>query len=390
MPEIFLSPSSDRSWLIVAGTVVAVAVAANVTAYLSGASWALYAQAILWMIPAVVSWKRASSPYELRLDAKKLFGIALGVAATQIVVLLLFGSLYGFEDNPFGSPLRFMGEAAAALALVIGTEFARYHLVQALLPDGEDRALLIPWALMWVANLSIGQVLAAAGGRERLFFFIGVAALPASGASWFSSFLTMRGGPLPPLLYRGTLTLFFLLSPKIPLAPWMYLAVAGYVLPVLATNLIALKPELEGLLKPDAASERRVRIGWVAPVLATVATAWVLLATGVLGIKGIGVNGHSMEPTYRTGDMVITREVDVTTLEKGDVIVFQQPEREVVHRIIRIKERKGRLSFVTRGDNNDFRDPLVHQDDVQGKVVLHVPYLGWPQVISESFFARFF
>lgn len=384
-------PPPDRTWMIVAAVVIGVAVAANLLTYFRGDRWVSYAVAGLWFIPAVVAWRLARSPFELKLPARRYFGIALGIALTQIGLLLLFGSLYGFDDNLYGSALGLTGRILAALALIIGSEFARYQMVQSLLPDGEDRAIIFPWALLWLASLSVGEVLGAAGGREMFFFFIGVAALPASGTSWFACFLTMRGGPLPPILYRTTLALFILLTPSVPRAPWMYLAVAGYIVPVLAANLVALKPELEGLLRRDALDGPKPRrIGWIAPTFAALATAWVLLTTGVTGYEGIGVSGKSMEPTYHTGDLIITKDVPPSSLEVGDVIVFEQPGREVVHRIIKVRERNGVYRFVTLGDNNNFRDPIVHQDDVRGKVVVHVPYLGWPQVVSEGFFAKFF
>src|SRR5690606_13564341 len=86
------------------------------------------------------------------------------------------------------------------------------------------------------------------------------------------------------------------------------------------------------------------------------------------------VSGHSMEPTYYTGDLVVSRcgPVDV-----GDVIVYEPPDvggARVIHRIVGGSEADG---WVVQGDNNDFTDPwLPAGDEILGSAVLHLPQVG--------------
>jgi signal peptidase I len=87
------------------------------------------------------------------------------------------------------------------------------------------------------------------------------------------------------------------------------------------------------------------------------------------------VSGHSMEPTYHTGDIVVTRpEPDLAV---GDVIVYEVPDGEpgaghhVIHRIIGGDAVEG---FITQGDNNPYADPWRPKPhDVIGTVVLLIP-----------------
>nr|WP_281728269.1 signal peptidase I [Cellulomonas denverensis] len=86
------------------------------------------------------------------------------------------------------------------------------------------------------------------------------------------------------------------------------------------------------------------------------------------------VSGHSMEPTYYTGDLVVSR---CGRPEVGDVVVYTPPgvdQGRVIHRVVGGDARDG---WAIRGDNNDFYDPWrPHQEDVLGIAVLHVPGLG--------------
>ena len=80
------------------------------------------------------------------------------------------------------------------------------------------------------------------------------------------------------------------------------------------------------------------------------------------------VSGHSMERTYHTGDLVITKERP--SYGVGDVVVYRIPGegagagREIVHRL---RERLPDGRFLVRGDNNRTDDPwAITTDQIVG------------------------
>ena len=89
------------------------------------------------------------------------------------------------------------------------------------------------------------------------------------------------------------------------------------------------------------------------------------------------VQGHSMEPTYEDGDLVLIREA--AAYREGDIIAFRaggtfdDPTR-IIHRIV---GDAGDGTFNTQGDNRDELDPWTPgADDILGKAVLHIPMAG--------------
>lgn len=95
----------------------------------------------------------------------------------------------------------------------------------------------------------------------------------------------------------------------------------------------------------------------------------VVAFTGI--VKHVLVLGNSMEPTYSSGDLVLT--VKTGDYELGDVIVFtpEPGHHNVVHRIVSGDEVSG---YMTQGDNNDFVDPWVsNSHSILGEVILHIP-----------------
>lgn len=125
-------------------------------------------------------------------------------------------------------------------------------------------------------------------------------------------------------------------------------------------------------------------------------TASVLLSLGVVILLVVGwphqlggrfgttvVVGHSMDPTYATGDLLFTAKQP--SYHPGEVIVYAVQYGEangtVVHRIT--EEQAGQ--FTTQGDNNPYPDPWpVTPEDIRGTVVLHVPHAGWAVLVTKT------
>ena len=100
----------------------------------------------------------------------------------------------------------------------------------------------------------------------------------------------------------------------------------------------------------------------------------------------------SMLPEIQVNDVVVTKKVEASTLKVGDVITFASADTRflntiITHRIIR-KEydtKTKTYSFQTQGDNNNVADSaLVPQNNIQGKVILKIPKLGYLQEFLAS------
>lgn len=126
-----------------------------------------------------------------------------------------------------------------------------------------------------------------------------------------------------------------------------------------------------------ASRARRLR-SVVANVVLTAFLAGVVLVFWPTSLGGCStftiVSGHSMEPTYYTGDLVWSRCGEPSI---GDVVVYQPEDTggaRVIHRIIGGSAADG---WVIQGDNNDFLDPWTPSNDqILGSAVLHISGLG--------------
>jgi len=67
------------------------------------------------------------------------------------------------------------------------------------------------------------------------------------------------------------------------------------------------------------------------------------------------VTSRSMEPTLKAGDTVITKKVDVSTVNQGDIIVLPvplNPTLRYVHRVFEFSKESDEILIKTKGDAN--------------------------------------
>jgi signal peptidase len=127
---------------------------------------------------------------------------------------------------------------------------------------------------------------------------------------------------------------------------------------------------------PGTARDRlRSTIGWAGTAGIVAVLVWFGWPSTLGGCTTLTiVSGHSMEPTYYTGDLVVSRCGPPAV---GDVVVYTPPDLErgrIIHRVVAGDAEAG---WVIQGDNNDFLDPWrPHADDVLGIARVHAPGLG--------------
>lgn len=102
---------------------------------------------------------------------------------------------------------------------------------------------------------------------------------------------------------------------------------------------------------------------------------WITLAPTRLGgpVTYVIVDGNSMEPRFRRGDLVLVRSE--SNYGVGDAVVYRNAEMGsyVFHRIVGVELDR----FILQGDNNEWLDSYKPgADEIVGKLWLHVPALG--------------
>jgi signal peptidase len=118
--------------------------------------------------------------------------------------------------------------------------------------------------------------------------------------------------------------------------------------------------------------------GWllVAGALVLLAMFWPQTLGG--HVAYVKVDGHSMDPTFHTGDLAVVRKQ--SSYQLGDAVAYKIPKGEfgagalVIHRLV---AGNGTTGFITKGDNRNIRDEWhPRTSDVVGRVIYDLPGVG--------------
>lgn len=106
-----------------------------------------------------------------------------------------------------------------------------------------------------------------------------------------------------------------------------------------------------------------------------------------LDLHGFIVQSRSMEPVLSPGSLVIVKPKP--SYSPGDVVTFtlkDNPDKNpTTHRIFKIINWHGQTMFATKGDANTIVDnQLISQDEIVGKTIYRIPYLGMFIYVSQT------
>lgn len=88
---------------------------------------------------------------------------------------------------------------------------------------------------------------------------------------------------------------------------------------------------------------------------------------------------------FDTGDIMMLKRVGKKGPQVGDIIVYQGTRRTepIIHRIVKIEEKDGKLQIYPKGDHNEVADfnpdygTAVTEDQIIGKAFFRIRWLGW-------------
>lgn len=113
------------------------------------------------------------------------------------------------------------------------------------------------------------------------------------------------------------------------------------------------------------------------------------------GVRVFNIISESMIPKYNIGDVLVVKSIEPQNIKVGDDIAYIGQEstfnqKIVTHQVIKIDYENGEYIFHTKGIANILEDPLVHQNQVFGKVVYKIWILSLISKILSNVYGVFF
>ena len=314
--------------------------------------------------------------------------IVLIIMLSYILLYFLSGLLFDFAKNIYSTKFDSILKNTWAFALIIVfKEFVREKL---LYYSGQKMvyAFLIT-GLFIVSDIELFSIDYYFTSSELFFKYFFSTIFPIISLNIVATYLVSVGGIKTCLMFRLPLVLIKLLVPIQPDLDWFMLGLYEGILPVVV-YLIVNRFHLERINQ-----QSRKEIKGSNPIykiiLLGILVIFGLFVAGIFKFTPVAVMSGSMEPIFYRGDVVVVEKVkeNYQKLKLYDIIEYRLEDRIVLHRIVKIEDKEGKLTFITKGDNNELEDEKpVETSQIVGKVKFVVKYIGYPSVLLNEYFAK--
>lgn len=289
-----------------------------------------------------------------------------------ITGILISGWLWGVGNSPYNHNFpTIIGYLFYISSILVGLETARAYLLIRWKKSSPLLAFLLIVFLFAVLTMPAGVI-------NRLQFsvssldLIWKTIIPNLSQSLLLTYMAWIGGPWMAIIYRIFPLYFEWLSPILPDLNLFENAFINTLLPIGILTLINM---VASQSEERDSNIRNPSYAWYLLAIFSLSMLW--LNSGLLGVRTFLIRGGSMQPILRAGDVVIVRPCDPEKIQIGDIVLVNNSEKWVMHRVIEIKQSSGALEFTTKGDANKIADQPITLRQVNGKAILKIPKIGW-------------
>ena len=318
---------------------------------------------------------------------KKLISFELFMCSVIFLILYyLSGILFGFVEN--NNYLTLYGSTMFIIPLILTIVF-KEHLRNSLLTKCDNNIYLIIYTVLIFIMIDISSTLSILNftSFHDVFIFIALTLLPSITINILATYINIKAGFKPMIIYLLILTLYEYVMPFVP-APNEYLKSIIYVLlPVIVLfRVIKVSSKYsddEEYLSRNY-NKKSIFILLVIPILIT--SFLVYFVSGYFKYYAIAIASGSMRPEFDRGSVVVIERIDkkydnYDEIKKGEIIAFRIEDKVVVHRLVNIVKVDDETFYYTKGDANKKIDNYtVEKSDIIGIVKIKVPYIGYPTV----------
>ena len=319
----------------------------------------------------------------IRLDKnKKYFKYMVIISFIYAIAYLYLGVILGFSEKTNNYNI------IAIIIPIIAIEMARNVIATS---NKNNKIVLIFTTILFIlVELKYNILVNLYPYKEAFFEYICEAILPLIAFNSLYTYLTLKGSFAITLVYRIIISLIMLVLPIFTNVDWFITATIGILSPVIIYALFKYKlaNKNDDIRKKKQKFHNKISFA----VIFIFCINLVSFMIGIFKYEPITILSNSMKPIYERGDVVIFEKISDSELSQipiNEIIVYSVGEQNIAHRIVDKIEENGTVIYLTKGDNNNVSDKVAVQiDQIKGKYIFHIKYIGFPTVWLYEYFNR--
>lgn len=335
---------------------------------------------LFWITLAVFLKIAIGKSYQKSRIKKEVIQYILIAVIIYILTYMISGLFITFGNNPYFTTVKgFLINLWMFGTVIISKEYIRYRLINNVYENDKKEIAILVSLIYIIIEIGLNKYV---NTKITLLFALKDICqnlIPLIAKNVLYSYISMKSDWKPASIYELFTKLYLWLSPILPNAPWIMVAIIETTIPTILFFYIRYANSKNSEIKSRQEIKNVNPKNSIPLVVLVILVIW--FAIGVFPIKPIAIASGSMEKELYVGDVVIVKKCNANDIVNGDIIQYQMKGYTVIHRVIEKKQKNGEYYFTTKGDNNPSEDKeSVKEDQVLGKVIFKVKYLGYPAI----------
>lgn len=335
---------------------------------------------LFWITLAVFLKIAIGKSYQKSKIKKEVIQYILIAVIIYILTYMISGLFITFGNNPYFTTVKgFLINLWMFGTVIISKEYIRYRLINNVYENDKKEIAILVSLIYIIIEIELNKYI---NTKITLLFALKDICqnlIPLIAKNVLYSYISMKSDWKLASIYELFTKLYLWLSPILPNAPWIMVAIIETTIPTILFFYIRYANSKNSEIKSRQEIENVNPKNSIPLVVLVILVIW--FAIGVFPIKPIAIASGSMEKELYVGDVVIVKKCNANDIVNGDIIQYQMKGYTVIHRVIEKKQKNGEYYFTTKGDNNPSEDKeSVKEDQVLGKVIFKVKYLGYPAI----------
>lgn len=335
---------------------------------------------LFWITLAVFLKIAIGKSYQKSKIKKEVIQYILIAVIIYILTYMISGLFITFGNNPYFTTVKgFLINLWMFGTVIISKEYIRYRLINNVYENDKKEIAILVSLIYIIIEIGLNKYV---NTKITLLFALKDICqnlIPLIAKNVLYSYISMKSDWKPASIYELFTKLYLWLSPILPNAPWIMVAIIETTIPTILFFYIRYANSKNSEIKSRQEIENVNPKNSIPLVVLVILVIWFTI--GVFPIKPIAIASGSMEKELYVGDVVIVKKCNANDIVNGDIIQYQMKGYTVIHRVIEKKQKNGEYYFTTKGDNNPSEDKeSVKEEQVLGKVIFKVKYLGYPAI----------
>lgn len=335
---------------------------------------------IFWVILAFTLRILLGKSYEKKRLKKDIIQYTLIAILVYIIVYLISGIFVTFGENPYERTLvGVITNLWIFGTVIISREYIRYKLINNVYEKDKLKIGILILVVYAIIEFEIKQFFANEISLYLIMKQIGSRLIPILAKNALYTYIAIYSNYIPSILYEFTTSLFMWISPILPNSPWIMFAIIDTTIPIILFLYIRHIKNKKDIIKSRQDLINTDPRNIIPLVILIILGIW--FAIGIFPIKPVAIASGSMKEELCIGDVAIIKKCNSNDIIEGDIIEYQMEGFAVVHRVVKKVQKNGEFYFTTKGDNNNQEDSeLVREDQLIGKVIFKIKYIGYPAI----------